>query len=213
MKKAGAVRKPPAVMNSMDVLNPSNSIEHAELAMITQGFRPDFNKNEEGKLEQVPVRTMKTKKLGKKKKKKGKRVLKRVHNDATSQQSSFSILESEYVVESGNDLELDSKFVDDHEEEIEDRQNGGNISPIREESEAEEDDKSLKEASSAHQESSQNQVPSSDEGRNESSSNPESSEEEDDDSVPDDSENISRSSSHRYMSHKRPNQSSKVFGQ
>lgn len=78
-KRTKSLGKAPVEMRSVDVLNPSNSVEIAEVAMITNGFKPDFDKREEGKFSQVPVRTMKTRKIKKKnKKKKGKRVLKRV---------------------------------------------------------------------------------------------------------------------------------------
>ena len=47
--------------------NPSNSMEHQEIVLITEGFRPDFNKEhaENGKFSQQPPRTMKTMKKSK----------------------------------------------------------------------------------------------------------------------------------------------------
>lgn len=201
-------------MNSMDVFNPSNSVEHAEVAMITQGFRPNFEKEEEGGYAQLPPRTMKTKKIGKKKKKrKGKRIMKRVWYDATSQQSSYSSLISEYVLESGHDLELNSNFVDDYEDEVPNHQNGGNISPIKEESEESEDNKSPPEASSDDRESGQNnRRESSSEKSNPSSESQDSDENSDSDSIPAD-EDVNESESFRNLSHNRPANNSNVFNQ
>ncbi len=234
MKRASSQKRPPVQMSSVDVFNPSNSVEHAEIAMITNGFRPNFDKIEEGKFEQMPPRTLKTKRIGnKKKKRKGKRTLKRVCYNATSQQSSYSSLISEYHIESGNDLELNSNYVDEYEDAPADHQNGGNISPIKEESEENEevksnkssknednksnenrDDKSLPEASSDNDpESSQNNNPESSSEKNNPSSGRESSDEESDsDSVPGD-EDVDDSESYRNLSHNRPANNSQVFNQ
>jgi len=64
-----------SIQEPQDVFNPSNSIEHEEVVLMTHGFRPDFN-TKENKFNQVPKRTMNTRRFDKKKN--GKRVLKRI---------------------------------------------------------------------------------------------------------------------------------------
>lgn len=62
------------------VFNPSNSVEHQEIVLITNGFKPEFNqdllRDREEFAQQAP-RTMKTMRKSKNKKR-GKRILKRV---------------------------------------------------------------------------------------------------------------------------------------
>jgi hypothetical protein len=71
----------------------SDSKENEEIVRVTNGFRPNFEK-ENPISEPERLRSLKTMKRGKVK---GKRVLKRIHQEATSSNSSDSILISEYV--------------------------------------------------------------------------------------------------------------------
>ncbi|CAI2370423.1 unnamed protein product [Moneuplotes crassus] len=236
-KRAKSIGAPPMEMRSVDVLNPSNSVEIAEVALITNGFKPDFENNEEGKFNQVPTRTMKTRKMKKKNKnKKGKRVLKRVCYNATSQQSSYSDLVSEYVLESVHDLELNSNFIDEYSEQLPTNRIPQYAEPIREESNESENEDIRREENGYHHHSDQpeslsekksnssNERESSQEELQESIESVESVESEEDssegegkseesesDSVP--SDNISDSDSNRYLSPNKPARSSSVFRQ
>ena len=85
-------------MNSKNIANDgiselSNSLQVEEVAMIKDGFKPDFDQ-EVPIMQQRPLRSMKTRRI---KKQKGKRVLKRVYFEANDQQSSYSSLMSEYI--------------------------------------------------------------------------------------------------------------------
>jgi hypothetical protein len=95
----------------------SNSLQVEEVAMITGGFKPDFEQ-EEPVLQKRPLRSMKTRKI---KKHKGKRVLRRVYFDANSQQSSYSSLMSEYIdcdysaylEVNSNAIELEQRYAEE----------------------------------------------------------------------------------------------------
>jgi hypothetical protein len=87
----------------------SNSRENDEVVRITNGFRPDFD-NQNPIANRQPLRTLKTFKA---KKKKGKRVMKRIHYEGTSDDSSHSSLISEYIDPSQDDhLSVNSKLYD-----------------------------------------------------------------------------------------------------
>lgn len=87
----------------------SNSRENDEVARITNGFRPDFDKQDPIRNRQ-PLRTLQTFKA---KKKRGKRVMRRIHHEGTSDESSHSSLISEYIEVSQDDyLSINSNVYD-----------------------------------------------------------------------------------------------------
>jgi hypothetical protein len=99
----------------------SNSLQVEEVAMIKEGFKPDFEQ-ESPVMQQRPLRSMKTRRI---KKQKGKRVLKRVYFDANDQQSSYSSLMSEYIdcdysaylEVNSNAVELEQRYEEERMEE------------------------------------------------------------------------------------------------
>ena len=87
----------------------SNSRENEEVVRITNGFRPDFDRQDPIRNRQ-PLRTLQTFKA---KKRRGKRVMKRIHYDGTSDESSHSSLVSEYINASLEDnLSVNSNMYD-----------------------------------------------------------------------------------------------------
>ena len=134
VRRPSKIRKIPVTQEPQDVLDPSNSIENEEVVKIIHGFKPDFNTNE-NESNKAPKRTMEYKSKSKRSKrgsKKGKRVLKRRWYHETSQQSSYSSLISEYIFESGNDLELNSNLVQEMSEQPILENEKADIAPIRE---------------------------------------------------------------------------------
>ena len=83
----------------------SDSKENDEIVRVTNGFRPNFEKD--NPISQPDrLRSLKTMKRGKAK---GKRVLKRIHQAATSSDSSDSILVSDYIdISQDVNLEMNS---------------------------------------------------------------------------------------------------------
>ena len=162
----------------------SNSVQIEEVAVITEGFRPDF-REEQPVQHKVPIRTMKTKRI---KKRKGKRVLKRVYFEANSQNSSYSSLISEYGdADHSAVLEMNSNAVELEQHYAQQEK----LISIKENSD--EDD--------SPPQSSQNALPvSSSENRQQS-----------DFSVP--AEEDVDDSSNRMLRHNSPRQSFQVFNQ
>ena len=116
---------------------------------------------------------------------------------ATSQQSSYSSLISDYVFESINEIEPNSNFVESIEEVEKDEERHYNPSPIMEE-----------EGEDEGHNSESDRGPFSYNNNNSSGSSPDKNE----DSVPGD-EDIDESSSHRNPKHNSPQQSFRVFRQ
>lgn len=122
---------PQPINNFSDI---SNSYVHEELVRVVHGFRPDFEQAAPAE-QSRPLRTMKTKKM---KNQKGKRVLKRVHYEATSAVSSHSSLVSEYINDDlDNQLEENSKAQ--MYEELEEMKQNGNMDVVHEHSQEDSD--------------------------------------------------------------------------